>query len=399
MNFEHEGDAPEMVAFRAEVRAWIQANSKGVGAPSDARDLTTDQVERNRAFLGKLGAKGWNLPTFPKAYGGGGLSPAHADIINEELHHNLQHVESVHLPGDIGIAMARSTMVYGTEEHKKRWVSIVGKGDSLIWELYTEPEAGSDLPSLKTTAVKDGGDYVISGVKTFVGGYFAPDWMHVLAITNPDRGRHKNLSMIMAPGNSPGIKMDTIDMTAGSGKRTVYLDNVRVPQTNIIGKEGDGWPIFAGPYPGAPYIGSHFQLEANMYFDDVVRYCKTHKRNGKPLLEDPQVRDLLAQLYIDCRRMEALKTRDTWMAKNRVRMTYQFRQATMFSKLFDVHASQVMLQAMGPVAVIKDPGLAPRDGDLEYYHRYALLMLHPGGTVEVQKLRVFRGMLESYPAS
>ncbi len=399
MDFEPEGDAPELKAFREEARAWVKANSKGVGSPSDARVPDWEQLKRNRAFLNKLRAKGWYLPAFPKEYGGSGLSPAHADVLDEELHHNIKHMYNVRLQGDIGIAMARSTMVYGTEEQKKRWVPLVATGDVVMWELYSEPDAGSDLPSLKSTAVKDGNEYVINGAKTWVGGYPMPDWMHVLAITNPERGRHKNLSMIMAPGNAKGVKMEAIDMLAGNERRTVYFDNVRAPQSNIIGKEGDGWSIFAGPYPGAPYVGSHFILEGKDFLAELFTYCRAHRRNGKPLTEDPQIRDLLAQLYVDIKQMEALRTRNTWMAKKRIRMTYHSNQATMLSKLFDAHMSQVMLQAMGPMAVISDAELAPIEGDMEYFHRHSILMLHPGGTVEVQKIRIFRGMLESYPAS
>src|SRR3990167_2986317 len=131
----------EREALPQQVRAWLRDHAEGIGAPVDAADLRREQFQRNRAFLRALGERGWYAPTWPREYGGGGLSPTVASVIREELARHIPHVESVHPPGDIGGSVASALRRVGTDEQKQRFLPPVLRGEVITWELHTEPEA------------------------------------------------------------------------------------------------------------------------------------------------------------------------------------------------------------------------------------------------------------------
>ena len=389
----------EREEFRPQVRAWLEDNLAGVGAPPDAGDLTYEQFQRNRAFLGKLGEKGWYAPAWPKEHGGAELSPHVAAVIREEMEAHVPHLENVHPPGDIGGSAAGAIWGLGTEEQKRRLLPPILRGDVVTWELYTEPEAGSDLPSLRSTAERQGDVYVMNGTKTLVGGHFEADYLFTLAITDPEAPRRENLSVFLVPFGLPGITITDMEMIAGSKKRTIIFDDVRVPAGQIVGKEGDGWTAFNTGLQGALSVGIGPGLDRDGHvLEQFLEYCKETQHDGRPLSSQPHVQDVLSRIYIDFQVQRLLRLRNQWMASAGRPTTYEGIQAVLGRKLFDLRLGEAMHQALGPLSMIKDPAWAPFGGDLEYFHRFAIIMAHPGGTVEIQKLRMFRGLLEAPPA-
>lgn len=388
----------EREAFRREVRAWLDAHAAGVGGPVDAADLTYEQFQRNRAFLRALGERGWYAPTWPREFGGGGLTPHIAAVIREELEARIPHLENVHPPGDVGGSAAASIWRLGTDEQKRRFLPSILRGEVITWELYTEPEAGSDLPALKSRAERRGDEYVISGTKTFVGGHFEADYLMYLAITDPDAPRRQNLSAFLVPADLPGITVTDQDMIAGSKKRTIIFDGVRVPADQLIGKEGDGWTAFTAGLEGALTLAIGPGLDRD---EQVIRrlldYCRSAEHDGAPLSSQPHVRELLTQIYVDFQVQRLFRLRNRWLAQAGLPMTYEATQVSLGRKLFDLKLADTIHHALGPLSMINDPAWAPAEGELEYFHRYAILMAHPGGTVEVQKLRMFRAMEQSAP--
>ena len=147
-------------------------------------------------------------------------------------------------------------MVWGTEVQKQEILRPRLLGETLGWQLFTEPGSGSDLASLQTRAVKDGDEWIISGQKVFVGGDAGyadaatkvPDGpqmgeLFTLAVTDPDAPRHQNMGYFMIPGDTPGLSVRTLDLLVGQGKRQIFLDNVRVPANRLIGGETQGWQV------------------------------------------------------------------------------------------------------------------------------------------------------------
>ena len=242
--------SPEQQEFRKDVAAWLDANApkrprRDPDAPEEEeQQLSAEERARrereNREWAMKLGDRGWYTPTVPKDMGGGGLTAQHAVVLNEELGKRR-------LQGGAPGILAPAIMVHGTEEQKQRFVKPWMQGKLNVWQVFTEPEAGSDLASLRTRGVRDGDEWVVNGSKQFISGGGTPDWLFTLVNTNPDAPRHENISLLMIKAGSPGVSIQRMDLIAGDniggGQHFVFFDNVRVPSENLIGAEGRGWAM------------------------------------------------------------------------------------------------------------------------------------------------------------
>ena len=131
-------------------------------------------------------------------------------------------------------------MAWGTEEQKRRYVLPALRGETITWQAFNEPRSGSDLAAIRTRAVREGDEYVISGEKAFITGRFDPDYMWTLAVTDPDRPPRLNLGILMVDAKSPGVSIVTKRMLAGS-ERTVVMDNVRAHKDCLVGLPTQGW--------------------------------------------------------------------------------------------------------------------------------------------------------------
>ncbi|MER3397001.1 MAG: hypothetical protein C4315_01250 [Chloroflexota bacterium] len=387
--------SPEQEAFRKEVRAFLEANiPPDLEEPVDPADLSYEQYLMRRELGRKLGERGWLFPTFPKEYGGGGLPMELAVIIEEELdRYGLSLPPFYNTGGTLG---APCILVWGTEEQKRHFLPPILKGEVRVWQLLTEPGAGSDLASVKTLAVRDGDHYVINGQKTFVGSLHGADWLWTIVCTDPNGRRHENLSWFMIPADLPGISMTPLDllMAGGEGgaspgaKYTVYFDNVRVPAFNLIGGENNGWKVAT----------THLELEhggagsirRNRIVDRLIEYCKTTYRNGRPLSQDPDVQDLLVECYIDAEIGRLFNLRNYWLRHTRRPRTYEGPQASLHRKVSGLRIAEAILKALGPYALTNDPAWDPSGGHLEVFHRASIVATHPGGTIEIQKVIMAR---------
>src|SRR5213594_2017647 len=296
MDFEVTYTA-EQERFRAEVRAWLEAN-----VPPELAERPRDEAENYQQYLlrrklgRKLGEKGWLYPTAPTEYGGGGLSVDHTIILEEEVDRlDLSLPPYYDSGGRLGSA---SILVWGTDEQKERFLPPIYRGEVRTWQLLTEPGAGSDLAGVRmTTAVRDGEAYVIKGQKIFVGSDNGTDRIWLIACTDPKGKRHENLSWFMIDANLPGISMQPMELmgTGGEGgtdsgvKQTVFFDDVRVSALSLVGGENKGWTVAT----------THLELEhggggrigRNRVWDRLLRYCQETKRDGVPLSQQQDVRD------------------------------------------------------------------------------------------------------------
>jgi alkylation response protein AidB-like acyl-CoA dehydrogenase len=286
LSFEY---TPEQQEFRKEVVAWLDANAPKRQADDPAIEPTEEDIQRrireDMEWQQKLGAKGWLVPTAPKELSGAALPPTQAVVIVEEL-------AKRNLPGGRGPGiLAPAIMVHGTEEQKQRFVKPWFEGKFNVLQVFTEPEAGSDLASLRTRGVRDGDEWVVNGSKQFIstrgapdGAGGQPDWLFTLVNTNPDAPRHENISLFMIDARAPGVtiqRMDQIGMREyGGGQHFVFFDNVRVPHENLIGQEGKGWMLAnttlelehggSGAITAAPNEGRAGQLNR------VIEYLKSN---------------------------------------------------------------------------------------------------------------------------
>ncbi|MQG20831.1 MAG: hypothetical protein FI725_02345 [SAR202 cluster bacterium] len=395
MDFEYHYTS-EQDAFRNEVSAWLDENIPDERRPYftlDNSHVDKDAYEWSSELRQKMGEKGWLFPTWPVEYGGGGLSAEHDVVIQEE-------VGKRRLPGFApGELMPAAVMVWGTDEQKEKLLKPVLKGQTELFQLFTEPGAGSDLASLKTRAVKDGDDWVITGEKVFVGDHRGyrnnppadleikdqVDEMFTLAITDPDAPRHRNMGYFIVPGDAPGVTFQQLDLLADWGKLQIYLDNVRVPNERLIGGEGQGWQVAQTSLElehggGGQVVPREHATE---------RFIELAKETGK--IRDPHDQQALMDAFIDTEIGRLIGLRNYWMYESKQEMSYEGSQNSLWRKESMLRIADNMRDVLGLETLIDvDDPKVRYWGELENYQRESLVRAHPGGTIEVQKVIVAR---------
>ena len=386
---------PEQEEFRREVQAWLADNvPPGLEHPADPADLTWEQYQRRRDLGRRLGQRGWLWPTAPAEYGGGGLDVDHAVVLEEEIDaYGLTLPPYYDSGGRLG---GNSILVWGDAAQKRHFLPPIFTGQVRTWQLLSEPEAGSDLANVQTTALRDGDEFVLNGQKIYVGSAHGADYMWTIAVTDPQAKRHENLGWFMVPTDLPGLTIQPMDLLisggesgAGSGvKNTVFFDEVRVPAFNLIGGENQGWKVAT----------THLELEhgtggrigRNWLVDRLFEHCRSAQRRGRPMTADPEVRDRLLDVYIEAEIVRLLNLRNYWMRHSGANITYEGPQASYLRKTAGLRMSQAMLDILGPAGLTYDPELGAADGHMEAHARAGIVAIHPGGTTDIQKVIMAR---------
>ena len=240
-------DTPTMAAFRDEVRAFIgQEQPDYFAAGGEIEDPyfgdgSPPFREAFQEWRKRIAKHGWIAPAWPKEYGGSGLGVLEQFVLNEECARNrVPRVGS-----DSGVMMAGPTIIaHGTEAQQREHLSTILTGETIWCQGFSEPGSGSDLASLQTRAVRDGDDYVLNGQKIWTSGAHLANWMFALVRTDPDAPKHRGISYLVLPMDSPGITVRQIDqMSGGAGFNEVFFEDVRVPVGNRIGEENRGWYV------------------------------------------------------------------------------------------------------------------------------------------------------------
>jgi acyl-CoA dehydrogenase len=237
------------MTFRDEVREWLERHCP----PSMRTPMAVDDAPWGgtksplstpdaSAWLTAMADRGWVLPAVPKEYGGGGLSDGEAEILAEELVRigaRLPHIGG-------GPSMVAPVLLrWGTEAQKARYLPAIGRAAELWAQGFSEPDAGSDLASLRTRAVRDGDEYVVNGQKIWTSKGNVADWIICLVRTDPDAVRPQaGISMLLIDMNTPGIRVRPIRLISGASMFCeTFFDDVRVPVDNRVGGENQGWTI------------------------------------------------------------------------------------------------------------------------------------------------------------
>ena len=372
---------PEHEEFRKEVRAFLEEHGKMPAelgkVPLEIEDMTRGQYDWGREFRRKIGAKGWLFPTWPKQYGGGGLSSTHDLIIQQEL-------AGYDIP-EIGGTVRLSTpalMVWGTEEQRQRFLKPLLTGESVNWQLWTEPDAGSDLAGVKTRAIRDGDYFVANGTKTFISGnYGPPDYYWMLAVTDPDAPRHRNMGAFFFPGDLPGLTIQKLDMLIRGSQNMVYLDNVRIPAEYLIGGDNQGWQVMQATAE-VEHGGSGSVVERDELTPGLIGYARSNGVTHKG-------RQALLDLYLSAKAKHLIGLRTYWMGQYGKDMTYEGSQNSLTNKQHTWKTGVGTLDVAGPYALLNDKEFGPLEGRLELAQRNSE-STHAGGSPEVQKVIIAR---------
>jgi alkylation response protein AidB-like acyl-CoA dehydrogenase len=294
----------EHESLRAEVRAWIGANhpgDPGFKLPQSALEVAEDrQFDWLRAWQTKLYDAGWIGAEWPGEYGGGGRPRGAQRAIDQELARG----RAPFLLNLVALSWAGPVILkYGTEAQKKRFLKPLLRCDEIWCQGFSEPGAGSDLASLSTRARRDGGDYVIDGHKvwTTLGRY--ADFCILLARTDAAAVKHAGISYFLAPMKVPGVEVQPlVKMTGEGGFNQVIFTNARIPADALLGREGQGWEIATATLQferGAAEGSAGGGGSGADQIASLVRLARGLERDGRPALEDPVVRDRLAQFWIE----------------------------------------------------------------------------------------------------
>ncbi|GAA0364402.1 acyl-CoA dehydrogenase family protein [Actinoallomurus spadix] len=294
-------------AFRAEVRAWLEANltgefagARGLGGPGREHE----GFALRRAWERRLGEAGWTCLGWPKAYGGRDATLEQQVVFHEEY----ARANAPHRVGDIGEGLIGPTIIdFGTEEQRRRFLPPIRYGDELWCQGYSEPEAGSDLANVQTRAEPRGGEWVITGQKVWTSLAHLADWCFVLCRTEAGSKRHHGLSYLLVPMRQPGVEVRPIVQLTGTGEfNEVFFDGARTDAACVLGAPGDGWRVALatlGYERGASTLGR--QIGFRREFEQVVAAAR---RTGAAA--DPVLRDRLVQSWIELEimRLNALRT-------------------------------------------------------------------------------------------
>ena len=292
---------PEQMSFRDEVRSWLKVNIpkdwvETVRAGSDIpRSDAYDFLSRWQRKLYDAGFMGL---TWPKDYGGRGLTFMEELI----LHQEMALVKAPPILNILAIGMAGPTIIaYGTEEQKKRYPAKMLSCEEIWCQGYSEPNAGSDLAALQTRAAKDGEYWVVNGQKVWTSLAHVADWMMLLARTDPDAPRHKGITYFLLDMKLPGITVKPLTQITGDPEfNEVYLDNVRVHESQILGGLNNGWAVGLTTLMFERLaLGFGLQVRLRIALDGLIELARRTRRNGSPATKDATIRQKLAQLWID----------------------------------------------------------------------------------------------------
>jgi len=294
--------SPEEEAFRKEIRDWLAENMRELPdwwGRTDVSGPDPDSEEYREFSLWwhrKLYNAGYVGLAWPKEHGGRGATVVEQAIFNEEMaKHDAPGPANAMGLNWVGPMMLSS----GTDEHRKRYLPKILAAEELWCTLYSEPGAGSDLASVQTRAVEDGDEYIINGQKVWSSAAKHSDWGVLLARTDPDAPKHKGLSYLFVNMHSPGISLRPLKQITGhTGFYETFLDDVRIPKSQIIGEKNKGWYVVMGALEFERSMLGQTVGHENL-LRELIRIVKTTERNGQPLSKDPVIRQRLAQLYIE----------------------------------------------------------------------------------------------------
>jgi len=284
-------DTPLEAALRVEIRAWMDEHAARFGRAHGRRqgDDTPEFVAASRAWQRELDESGWGAVTWPEAFGGKGYGPNQARIFREEEQRYAVSTGAQHT----SVAMVGPTIIaHGSAEQQERFIGPIRRGDTLYCQLFSEPDAGSDLASLRTRAERDGDEWVVSGQKIWTSGAHHADRAILLARTDPDSRRHDGITYFLLDMAEPGIDVRPIvQINRASHFNEVYLDEVRVADTDRLGPLGQGWSV------ARTTLGAERAMIGSIRVDDRVdRLIAAARAAG--INRDPVLRQELADTWI-----------------------------------------------------------------------------------------------------
>ena len=372
---------PEQERLRLELRDYF-----GRLMTDEARAALADIAEGDhgggdayRAVVRQLGQDGWLTLSWPEEYGGRGGTMLDQLIFTDEA-----AIAGVPVPFLTINTVGPTIMRFGTAAQKSFYLPRIAAGEIHFSIGYSEPEAGTDLASLKTTATRDGGEYVINGQKMWTSLIQYADYVWLACRTDPSAPRHKGLSIIIVPTSAPGFSWTPVRTVAGVETSATYYSSVRVPLSSLVGEENKGWPLITNQLnhervaltSAAPVLSA---LAAVREWASATKLA-----DGRRVIDAEWVRLNLARVHA---KADFLKLMNWRIASSGTAVGPAAASATkVYGTEFAVEAYRLLMEVLGANALVRSgsPGQALA-GRIERMHRAALILTFGGGTNEVQR--------------
>jgi alkylation response protein AidB-like acyl-CoA dehydrogenase len=284
-------------AFREELRAWL-ANNRPEEEPSEGGEDA--HYAWRRDWQRRLYDAGWAAPAWPAEYGGRGASLTESAIYFEEL-----GLARVPLPANVlGLLLGGPTlMVWGTDEQKQRYLAPILSAEEIWCQGFSEPDAGSDLASLKTRAVRDGDEWVVSGQKVWTSGAQYSKWCMLVARTDSGAAKHKGLTYFLMDMDQDAVQVRPLRQITGEAEfNELFIEEARIPDENVVGGVGNGWKVALTTLMNERAgLGFVLQVRLRQLLDDTIAVARE-----RGLLEDALYADALAELHIRCESIRLL---------------------------------------------------------------------------------------------
>jgi 3-oxocholest-4-en-26-oyl-CoA dehydrogenase alpha subunit len=374
------GFTPEHEALRRELRDYYEQLLTPEIAEQLSRSEGVGPVARGIAK--QMGADGWLGIGWPKEYGGQGRTPIEQFIFFDESMRSNAPVPILTVN-----SVAPTIMQFGSQEQKDFYLPKILAGELHFAIGYTEPEAGTDLASLKTRAVRDGDEYVINGQKIWTSLATDADYVWLAVRTNPDVKKHKGISIIIVPTDTPGFKVTPITNMGGLNTNLTFYEDVRVPAANLVGEENGGWGLITNQLNHERVtLCSSGIVERQL--EDTTRWAKetTLPRGGR-VIDQPWVQQNLARVHARLEYLRLINFKVAWSAEQGMPLDPAAASAVkVFGTEFYLEAFRLLMEVVGPASSLRpDSPDAVLRGRLGSLLRSMHILTFGGGTNELQR--------------
>jgi 3-oxocholest-4-en-26-oyl-CoA dehydrogenase alpha subunit len=374
---------PEQDKLQAELREYFA----GLMTPERRAGLTRTGGDYGdgvayREVVRQLGTDGWLTLSWPAEYGG-----RQATVTDQLIFTDEAAVAGVPVPFLTINTVGPTIMRFGTDEQKSFYLPRIAAGELHFSIGYSEPEAGTDLARLRTTAVRDGDDYVINGQKMWTSLIGYADYVWLACRTDQDAPRHKGLSIIIVPTGSPGFSWTPVPTVAGVSTSATYYSDVRVPVANLVGEENQGWPLITNQLNHERVALTSAAPMQNALREVRDWAAQTPAADGSRVIDAEWVQVHLARVHA---RTEVLKLLN-WQVAARLDAGQALGPAAasatkIYGTELTIEACRLLMEVLGSGAAVRagSPG-ALLAGRIERMHRSALILTFGGGTNEIQR--------------
>ncbi len=385
------GYTPEQEELRRELRSYFTK----LMTPERAEALASGDGEMGRGnvyreTVAQMGKDGWLTLSWPKEFGGQARPPMDGLIFNDEA-----AIANVPVPFLTINSVAPTIMAFGTEEQKKFFLPKIASGDLHFSIGYSEPGAGTDLAALRTTAVRDGDDYVINGQKMWTSLIAYADYVWLAVRTNPEAKKHRGISMLIVPTTAEGFSWTPVHTMAGVDTSATYYQDVRVPASNLVGEENAGWKLVTNQlnHERVALVSAQPVFVA---LNGVREWAQNTKDvHGNRLIDSEWVQLNLARVHA---KAEVLKLINWELASSGAAESATSNTAEAAPSPADASAAKVygtelateayrlLMEVLGTAGTLRSnsPGAVLR-GRVERMHRSCLILTFGGGTNEIQR--------------